>query len=267
MKNYTFFILSFVGCFLSTKGYAQMVSIKGEVKGEDDLENIHVINKTSKTFTITNQAGAFEIPAKLHDTLEFSSIQYNSLDVVVDATVIFTKTITINLKAHVNALDEVIVGKILTGNLMLDIGNSTDEPEINFYDVGIPGYMGRRKTQQERLLEQAGEFKPKMLLGVLGGSLPVDPIINALTGRTKTLKKHVAFERNDDLITKIRQRLSVLFFSEHPLDENNRMDFWYFCSDDPNFEIRCKGKRDVEVLAYINTKYIQYIKNLNSSSN
>ncbi|MBP1839341.1 carboxypeptidase-like regulatory domain-containing protein [Formosa algae] len=266
MKNYTFFILGFVGCFLSTKGHAQMISIKGQVKGADDLENIHVINKSSKTFTITNQNGGFEIPVKLHDTLAFSSIQYSVLEVVVDATVIFTKQITVNLKAQINTLDEVVVGKVLTGNLMLDVGNSEAEPEINFYDVGIPGYMGKRKTKAERDLFEAGEFKPKMLLGLLGGSVPLNPIINGLSGRTKKLKENVALERNQALLTSVRQRLSTVFFSEHPLDEDNRMDFWYFCSEDPNFETRCLHKTDVEILAFVNVKYLQYTKNQNTAS-
>ncbi|WP_159021633.1 carboxypeptidase-like regulatory domain-containing protein [Formosa sp. L2A11] len=257
-------------CFLGSVSFVNAQSletISGTVTGDDDIENIHVINKTSKRFTTTNAKGAFFIAAKLHDTIVFSAIQYTTQEIIIDASILTSKSMHVNLNEEVNQLREVIVGKILTGNLMLDIGNATEKPDINFYDVGIPGYMGKRKTQQERLLQEAGEFKPKMLLGVIGGAIPINPIINGLTGRTKMLKEHVAMERSSDLITKIRQRLSLVFFSEHPLDENNRMDFWYFCSKDSNFLTRCKGKRDVEILAYINAKYIQYINNLNSTSN
>ncbi|WP_246073312.1 carboxypeptidase-like regulatory domain-containing protein [Formosa sediminum] len=181
-------LLFILCCFLVCTSYVNaqnLETISGIVKGTDDLENIHVINKTCKTFTITSKTGSFEIPAKLNDTLLFSSIQYSALEVVVNTTAIYTKRITVDLEEHVNALDEVIVGKILTGNLMLDVESSEAEPEINFYDVGIPGYKGKRKTKAERDLSGAGgEFKPIMLLGLLGGSLPVDPIINGITGRT-----------------------------------------------------------------------------------
>ncbi|MHA7941870.1 hypothetical protein ACJOV8_002175 [Formosa sp. 3Alg 14/1] len=235
-----------------------MVPIEGIVSGADDLENIHVINKTSKTFTITSQTGHFKILVKLNDTLVFSSIQYADQSIIIDASVIANKAIIVNLEAFVNTLDEVVVGKILTGNLMLDVGNSTAETEINFYDVGIPGYTGRRKTQTERRLQEATTG---------GGVVGLNPIINGLSGRTKMLKNHVKLERNDALINEIRQRLSADFFSEHPLEEYKHMDFWYFCSDDPYFEKRCKGKKDIVVLSFLKAKYNQYLLNSKSPSN
>ena len=236
---------------------AQTVTITGEVIGADDIENIHVINKTSKTFTITNSTGHFQISGKLNDTLVFSSIQYTGLEVVLDATVILNKTISVNLEEHVNTLDEVVVGKVLSGNLLLDIGSNDITPDINFYDVGIPGYTGTRKTQSEQRLQEASG----------GGLLAINPIINAISGRTKMLKAHVELERNDLLITNIRQRLSEEFFLSNALEEGKRMDFWYFCSEDPTFIARCKEKSDIEILAFLNERYLQYIDNSNSSSN
>ncbi|MFB9055106.1 hypothetical protein ACFFVB_18650 [Formosa undariae] len=217
-----------------------------------------MINKTSKTFTITSATGHFDIHVKLNDTLVFSSIQYADLDIIIDASVIANKAILVNLEEFVNTLDEVVVGKVLTGNLMLDIGSSTVESEINFYNVGITGYTGRRNTQTERRLHEATSG---------GGVVGLNPIINALTGRTKMLKNHVKLERNDALINKIRQRLSDDFFCEHPLDEFKHMDFWYFCSEDPYFEKRCKDKVDVVILAFLNAKYDQYVLNSKSTSN
>ncbi|MDW5290440.1 hypothetical protein [Formosa sp. PL04] len=249
----------FVTCnvLLYAKVNAQTVTIKGEVTGADDIENIHVINKTSKTFTITNNVGQFEISAKLKDTLVFSSIQYTGLEVIIDATVIINKTITVNLEEYVNTLDEVIVGKVLTGNLMLDIGSNEITPDINFYDVGISGFTGTRKTQTERRLQEATG----------GGLLAINPIINAISGRSKMMKMHVELERNDQLITKIRPNLSEDFFSDHPLSEFKQMDFWYFCSEDQNFKIRCENKGNIEILNFLNEKYAEYIKSSNITPN
>ncbi|WAC01499.1 hypothetical protein N7U66_16040 [Lacinutrix neustonica] len=58
--------------------------------------------------------------------------------------------------------------------------NSDAKPTINFYDVGIPGYKGKPKTKSERQLQTAGDFKPIMLLGLLAGSMPFDPLLNAI---------------------------------------------------------------------------------------
>ena len=241
-------------CFLiyTSKLIAQTIPIEGKITGADDVENIHVINKTSKTFTITNSTGHFEIHVKLNDTLVFSSIQYASQDIVVHDSVIENQAILVNLEEYVNSLDEVVVGKILTGNLMLDIGSSTAVPEINFYDVGIPGYEGKRKTQTQRRLQESTS-------GIL------NTVMNGVSGRTKMLKNHVKLERNDELINKIRQRLADDFFSEHPLSEFKQMDFWYFCSEDPYFEKRCKDKTDVVILSFLNAKYRQYVLNSNSN--
>lgn len=242
-------------CCISTVLHAQHTEIKGTVSGQDDIENIHVINKTSKRFTITNAKGQFTVEAKLNDTIEFSALQYTTKTIVIDAATLNNKTMHVDLNEEVNVLNEVLVGKVLTGNLLLDVQNSTAEPEINFYDVGIPGYTGKQKTQAERRLHEATTG---------GGIVPLNPILNGISGRTKMLKHHIDLERRDDLIHRIKTRLSHDFFSEHPLDESRRMDFLYFCADDPNFNERCKGKSDVEVLQFLNEKYQQYQANLKS---
>ncbi|WP_159021634.1 hypothetical protein [Formosa sp. L2A11] len=244
-----------------------MVSIVGEVRGADDVENIHVINKTSKTYTITDKNGGFTIPVKLNDTLQFSSIQYNHLEVIIDKYAISNKAIRVDLEELINALDEVIVGNILTGNLMLDMENATDADGYNFYTVGIAGLTGKMRTKEEERYYQSKQFKPSIALGGAGASFPVNSVINGLTGKTKMLKKYVRMQHNDNLVSEIRDQISVVFFSEHPLDEDYRMDFWYFCADDPSFQTHCKGKMDDETIVFLNNKYIEYLRNINSTSN
>ena len=39
------------------------------------------------------------------------------------------------------------MGKVLTGNLFLDIKNIEGDPPINFYDVGILGYVDKPAIQ------------------------------------------------------------------------------------------------------------------------
>ena len=256
-----------VCCFLGSVSLVKAQTlelISGTVTGEANVENIHVINKTSKRFTVTNVKGEFSIEANLNDTIAFTAIQYKTKDIIVDTSILLKKTMYVFLTEDINELSEVIVGNVLTGDLMLDMENYETPRDINFYDVGIPGYTGKRKTQAERRLFTAGEFKPIMLLGLLGGSLPIDPILNEISGRTKMLKGHVALERNNKFIDEIRLRLSDDFFSEHDLEASKRKDFFYFCSEAPEFLERCQGKSDVEILNYLNVKYAQYIKNLNS---
>jgi hypothetical protein len=248
-------------------GISQTVEISGKVESIDDLENIHVINKTQQIFTITNSKGEFNIKAKLNDTLVFSSIQHKMKLVVVDKNMVLFKALKVTLEEQVNELDEVLLGKVLTGNLLSDIKNTEGNPPINFYDVGIPGYTGKPATQSERRLSEASSFSPKAggSIGGLGGSVAFTPIINAITGRTKMLKARVKLEEKEDLMLSIKGRLAKDFFSSNPLDEPLRADFFYFCADDENFIKQCKNKGDFEILIFLRMKYRQYLENLKTN--
>ncbi len=250
--------------FFSSVVFSQTVNISGRVISKTDVENIHVINKTAKVFTVTNIKGVFNITAKVNDTLQFSSIQHGVKSITVSKGTIVSKTMIVNLDEQINELEEVVVGKVLTGDLLSDIENADQNAPINFYDVGIPGYTGKIATQSERRLSEAGQFKPQMLLGLLGGGVPLNPILNGISGRTKMLKERVRIEKKKDLIRRIKNDFSVDFFENHHLEEDLRTDFFYFCEEDPNFEKRCVGKSDLEIYFYLQERLIKYKENQQS---
>ncbi|MDO5979916.1 hypothetical protein [Flavivirga spongiicola] len=245
---------------------AQSIEVFGKVQSKLGVESIHVINKTAQVFTITNEKGEFTINVSINDSLVFSSIQHKLKEIVISKDDISNKAILVKLDEQINELDEVIVGKVLTGNLLEDIANIDGNPPINFFDVGIPGYTGKIATQSERRLSEAGEFKPKMLLGLLGGGVPLNPILNGISGRTKMLKNRVKIETKETLMNTIKARLSKDFFVSNPLDKGLRMDFFYFCADDENFIRSCKNKTDFEILAFLRRKYKQYLENLETGN-
>lgn len=257
-------VLFIVLVFLSFFVHSQSTEIYGRVESKTNIENIHVINITAQVFTITDKKGLFTITAKLNDTLKFSSVQHKLREVIISNEIISNKVIFVKLTEQINELDEVFVGKVLTGDLLSDIKNTEGEPPINFYDVGITGYTGKPATQSERRLSEAGEFKPKMLLGLLGGGLPLNPILNGLSGRTNMLKNRVEIEEKEMLLQVIKSRLSKDFFVSNPLKEVLKMDFFYFCADDENFLKHCKNQSDFKILIFLRMKYKKYLDNINS---
>ncbi|MBD0836410.1 hypothetical protein ICJ84_13290 [Aestuariibaculum suncheonense] len=262
-----FIVLSFIlSSFLS---FSQVVEISGVVNSLVEVENIHVLNKAEQDFTITNAKGEFKIKAKLNDTIRFSSLVHQSKYVIVDKNIMLFKAMRVMLEEQVNELDEVVVGKVLTGNLFLDINSVDSKAPINFFDVGIPGYTGRIKTQSERRLSQASDLNPTAggSLGGLGGSVSGDALINAITGRTKMLKKRVAHEESEALMRNIKARLAADFFRSNPLEEEFRMEFLYFCADDPNFVKRCKNQTDFNILLFLRSKYQDYMRNRSETKN
>ena len=253
--------LRFVILFLVSFATAQSVEIAGKVESSIDVENIHVINKTALKFTITNKNGEFTISVNINDTLSFSSVQHEAKAIVISKEIYTSKTVTVLLIEQINKLSQVTVGKVLTGDLLSDIEKIEGRVPVNFYDLGIPGYTGKLATQSERRLFTAGEFKPIMLLGLLGGGMPLDPIINEITGRTKMLKKRVEHEHNEALITKIREMFSESLFSINSLEEEYRIDFFYFCEMDEHFYEKCSGRGSLEILEFLTEKLKQYKAN------
>ncbi|MCK7590172.1 carboxypeptidase-like regulatory domain-containing protein [Subsaxibacter sp. CAU 1640] len=241
-----FFSISFVT--------AQSVQISGKVIVDDDeIEGIHVINKTANKFTITQEDGKFVIPAQQNDTIIFSAIKYKPKEIIVDAIVYKAKTLTVYLTEQVNELDEVIVGKVLTGNLTSDIENSEAKRDINFYDLGIPGYTGKPLTQSERRYNEATTG---------GGIVPLNPILNYFSGRTKMLKNQIKIERLNECLERIKADLSNTFFEYNELDEEKKAEFFYFCLEDEEFETICKLKNDIHTLEFLQKKLDGYKTNL-----
>lgn len=239
--------------FFSMKfSYAQTIDLHGKVLTSLDVENIHVVNKTSKKYAITNELGEFNIAVKRYDTLVVSSIQHKLESFVVDDTMIEQKTIVVALEPSVNSLDEVVVGKVLSGDMLMDIQNVEGTP-VTAKSLGIPSYQGKPKTQAQRLLKEATSG---------GGIIPLNPIINAITGRTKKLKLYVELEKKEILMYRIKSRLEDDLFGSYTLDEDHIMDYFYFVSEDENFLERCNDKNDIFILEFLVEKLQEYKQNL-----
>ncbi|WP_456441445.1 carboxypeptidase-like regulatory domain-containing protein [Psychroserpens sp.] len=246
IKKATFLILCFIQFgFL----FSQSSEIHGKVTASSDIDRIHIINKTANRFTITNDNGEFKITASVNDTILISAIQYKPIEVLVTPQIMQSKFISLDLTDKITELDEVVVGKILTGNLLSDIENSDVKHDINFYDLGIPGYTGKQKTQSERRLHEATTG---------GGLVPLTPILNWLSGRTKELKGQIARENVDNAMHDVMSDLSEMLFDIDNLEESKRVEFFYFVTDDPNFLPLSKTKNDFKMLEFLQLKLKEF---------
>ncbi|AUC74163.1 carboxypeptidase-like regulatory domain-containing protein [Olleya sp. Bg11-27] len=231
---------------------AQKIGLSGTILGDEDVEGIHVLNKTSLTSATSNSDGVFSISAKLNDTVIFSAVQYKTLFKVVSEENIASKALQVTLETFVNELDEVFLVQPLSGNLIDDVSNSEAKPVINFYNVGIPGYIGKQKTQSERRLFEATTG---------GGFIPLNPILNAISGRTKKLKEMIQLENDDALLARLKNDLSIDFFDANPLEQKYHVEFFYFVQEDPDFRKVC-SKSNLEAFAFFKKKLEQYNQNL-----
>lgn len=241
-----FFLLLFL---FSAEISAQNKDISGKIMASSNLVGIHVINKTASKFTITNNLGEFIIPVKLNDTIIVSSVQYITKEILMTEIIMQAKVVRIYLEDNVNELDEVVVGRVLTGNLMSDIENSDVKRDLNFYDLGIPGYTGPKKTQSERRLYEAKSG---------GGIIPLNPLINWISGRTKYLEEQIKREELEIAIIEVKAKFSKLIFEDDTFNVSLQNEYFYFCGDDPKFiEITDLGI-DIKTLEFLKSKLVDF---------
>ena len=239
---------------------AQLRDIKGKISASNDLEGIHVLNKTALKYTVTDTDGSFVIPVKLNDTLTISGLAYKTKNVIITTSFLNKTEIIINLEDEITQLDDVILGRVLTGSLNSDIKNTETEAPINFYDLGIPGYIGKQKTLSERKLIAATSS---------GGGLPLIPLINAISGKTKKLKERVKQDKKIECVNRLRNEYRETLFENQNSSETEQNKFFNFILDSEEIEKICKSKNPLLKIDFLNKelKLFKARQNENATKN
>ena len=229
-------------------------TLEGKVYSDDgDVAATHVLNTTTKKAAITDINGFFSIVVSLNDTLVFSAVQYKRKQIVVNASILESKFLSVPLEESNIALDEVIVMPYnLTGELGRDMNNMDVEPVVSASSLGLPNAHVKVRTQAERNLyaATANPFNS------------IDPLINAITGRTKMLKKRVArdmkYNKSQQLRTQFADSLFVLQL-KIPLEKID--DFLYYCEVDANFNAVVDSQDLFAIWEFIKQKSVIYRRN------
>ena len=236
-------------------------TLEGKVYSDDgDVAATHVLNTTTKKAAITDINGFFSIVVNLNDTLVFSAVQYKRKEIVVNSSILESKFLSVPLVESNIALDEVIVMPYnLTGELGRDMNNMDVGPVISATSLGLPNAHVKPLMQSERLLREAS--MGPLSIGMLT-SIPFNPLINAITGRTKMLKKRVArdikYNKSQQLRTQFADSLFVLQL-KIPLEKID--DFLYYCEVDANFNAVVDSQDLFAIWEFIKQKSVIYRKN------
>ncbi|WP_343065466.1 carboxypeptidase-like regulatory domain-containing protein [Arenibacter arenosicollis] len=236
-------------------------TLEGKVYSEDgDVAATHVLNTTTKKAAITDINGFFSIAVRLNDTLVFSAVQYKRKEIVVNAGILDSKFLSIPLEESNIALDEVIVMPYnLTGELGRDMRNMDIDPVISATSLGLPNAHVKPLMQSERLLREAS--MGPLSIGMLT-SIPFNPIINAISGRTKMLKKRVARDVNYNKSQQLRTEFAdSLFVLQLKIPMEKIDDFLYYCEVDANFNAIIDSQDLFAIWDFIKQKSFVYRKN------
>ena len=186
--------------FICQTAFSQTL-LKGKVISDAlNLDGIHVINLSGKKNTVTEKGGFFSILAKANDTLLFSGTQIKGIQVTLKEVDFSENLFFIKLKQHVRMLEEVYI---------------KNYPEINAVSLGIiPKGTKSYTPAQRRLRTATAPFINLDAGGMAGGSIGVDPLINASSGRTAMLKKEHKIEKKERRRTRIERLYDTAFFTE-----------------------------------------------------
>jgi hypothetical protein len=136
-------------------------------------------------------------------------------------------------------------------------------PNITAENLGIIPKDQVKLTPAERRLQTAGDFKPIHLLGLLGGFLAVDPILNAINGKTKMLKKDLAVERKEFLMVKLENLFDKSYYIQTlKIPEEFIRGFQYYCIEDVSFAQSLNDKNKTMSMFLIVILASEFNKNL-----
>ena len=166
--------------FFVCGSYAQeRIQVEGLVRsGNTVLQDVHVKNISSGKFSVSDASGEFSFSIKAGDTILLSHVGMNDLISYIKKEDLEQSVLIFRMTENSSELREVVVN---------------EDSEINAVSLGIIPKKIEKLSMNERRLKTAGDFKPIHLLGILGGSLAIDPILNAINGKTKRLKRNIAF--------------------------------------------------------------------------
>lgn len=255
LRNNAIILVAFIICSSSEAQSVFTDQLQGRVvDGNKGVSDVHIMNTTRNRAVISDQMGNFTISASAYDTILFSAVQYKKKTIVISVDMLQSSQVLVPLEEFVNELDEVILRPYdLSGDLSRDMGKMNAGRIVTASTVGLPNAYVKPISQAERKLHEA----------TTGGSgIPLNPIINGISGRTKYLKKVLATERKYARTGRVREFYAdSLFVKELRIPQTKIDDFMYYCEVDVSFDEVVDTHDRLRIWEYLKRKSFVYRKN------
>lgn len=226
-------------------GSAQVSGLGKRVHGKvvdsvGGIQNVYVRNMSKGIFTITTRNGNFSLRADVTDTLRLTNMGYKDVVYILNESDFDKEGIRLQLQTATEELSEVVVSQDTISALSLGIIQKEIKP----------------KTQTERELFTASHMVNHWTDFLDRGILvPLDPLINVISGRTKKLKEHAALEQDASNANVLYERFYVYLTTTLKIPEEEIMLFCYYLTDQEKDEALLKAETDLGELLI--TEYYQ----------
>ncbi|MEW5674906.1 hypothetical protein ABGT15_01170 [Flavobacterium enshiense] len=223
-------------CFLTTVCNAQQIKVlQGRVLADTkELGGITIRNLSLGRDASTKGDGTFSIAAKVGDTLFFTAIQLKPKTIVVEKEDFDYLPFPVRMELKVTELKEVVVEK----------------SNIDAVSLGIVPYKVKKFTPAERRYYTATTGS---------GIVPIDPIINAITGRTAMLKKEIQIEKYKMVQAKLGNMFEAEYLiREFDIPEDYIEGFVFFVAEKPKVMDAVKAKNKTLTLFLLGELAVEY---------
>lgn len=218
--------------------------IKGKIIVEtNDNDGITIVNISNKTNTISGNGGYFKIKAKVNDTIMFSAIHLVGKKHIVTKKDFGKDLLFIKLDIYTRHIKEIMV---------------TNADDISAESLGLVPKGQRKYTPAERRLKTAGAFDGQFGLNT---AFSIDPIFNAISGRTKQLKAELEVERKEYLQNKIISNFdSEFIINQLHIPEEYVEGYVFYIVEDAELKAAAKAKNKTLINFRMSALAVDYLK-------
>ncbi len=218
--------------------------IKGKIIVEtDDNDGITIVNISNKTNTISGKGGYFKIKAKVNDTIMFSAIHLVGKKHIISKKDFGKDLLFIKLDIYTRHIKEIMV---------------TNADDITAESLGLAPKGQKKYTPAERRLKTAGDFNGQFGLNT---AFSIDPLLNAISGRTKQLKAELEVERKEFLQYKINANFdSEYIMNQLHIPEEYVQGFVFYIVEDEELKAAAKAKNKTLISFRMSALAVDFLK-------
>ena len=241
MKNYLQILFLLLSQFVVSQNDS---IIKGKIIVEtNDNEGITIVNISNKINTISGNGGYFKIKAKVNDTIMFSAIHLVGKKHIITKKDFGKDLLFIKLDIYTRHIKEIMV---------------TNADDITAESLGLVPKGQKKYTPAERRVKTAGDWSGT---GIDGALLSLDPLFNAISGRTKQLKAELEVERKEFLQYKINTNFdSEYIMNQLHIPEEYVQGFVFYIVEDEELKNAAKAKNKTLISFRMSALAVDFLK-------
>lgn len=255
-------VFLFISQLLSAQQLPREILYVQIIADSISVEGITITNRTTHRYSVSDSEGRFSLYAREKDTLVFSSMNYSSRMVILNASDLKMKVLGIKLESHITELDEVIINpNSLTGDLEKDNKNikvTQLKSGINAKDAISQEFEADLQTSVNNTamrgpghietLYQPDLIKIVKMFGLFKG---------------KKEDKKIQYASSKIFQEAVQEKLSESFFLDTLKLKKDQIGlFLAFCENDPRAQGLLYANKEFELVDFLISKKPEYLKSL-----